>query len=379
MNEQIDSGRRYDLDWLRLIAILLLLFYHVGMIFCTWEWHIKNSETSRLFNFWMMPLHNIRMPLLLFISGAGTYMALGKRTVWKFVQERFKRLVIPFVFGMFVLVPPMVYYEYIEQFSNYLDVYRSLFDFIPTHNGTPGWYHFWFIAHLFVYSLIGIPVLIFLRSPGSGRFKANWLGVLLNPYGILIIPGAIVLLSQIALRPDFTGDFFGWAYFTFYLSFFLFGIACYSASNVREAITKNRKYLLAASILILLLRLVGTVLKSNSSMMDKATLEYGLEVLSILTSWVWIITIIAYGQFYLNRQNAWLSKLSEGVYPFYIIHQPFIFMYGYYISKQPWGLGAKFWVISFLTLVSIVTLYLLCIRPFNVSRFLFGMKLKPRA
>ena len=128
-------------------------------------------------------------------------MALGKRTVWKFVQERFKRLVIPFVFGMFVLVPPMVYYEYIQQFNSYWDIYKSLFDFIPTHNGIPGWYHFWFIAYLFVYSLIGIPILIFLRSPGAGRFKAKWLGVLLNPYGILILPAAIVLLNSTLTTP----------------------------------------------------------------------------------------------------------------------------------------------------------------------------------
>ena len=377
MNEQIAASRRYDLDWLRVIAILLLLFYHAGMIFSTWEWHIKNTETSKLFNFWMMPLHNIRMPLLLFISGAGTYMALGKRTVWKYVQERFKRLVIPFVFGMFVLVPPMVYYEYIQQFNNYWDVYESLFDFIPTHNGIPGWYHFWFIAHLFVYSLIGIPILIFLRSPRAGRFKAKWLGVLLNPYGILILPAAIVLLSQLLLRPDFTGPFFGSAYLTFYMWFFLFGIICYSASNIRDAVTKNRKYFLAASIFIFMLRLVGAILKHNN-IVDIATFEFALEVLSVLTSWVWVIAIIAYGQYYLNRPNVMLSKLSEGAYPFYMIHQPFIFAYGYYICQLSWGIGAKFWAISFLSLISIVSVYLLCIRPFNLMRFLFGMKLKPK-
>ena len=91
--DEINSGRRYDLDWLRVIAILLLLFYHTGLVFNTWEWHIKNNETSGFFSYWMLPLHYIRMPLLLFISGAGTYMALGKRTVSTFAGERFKRLI----------------------------------------------------------------------------------------------------------------------------------------------------------------------------------------------------------------------------------------------------------------------------------------------
>ncbi|HEY5825639.1 MAG TPA: acyltransferase family protein, partial [Cyclobacteriaceae bacterium] len=104
------STRRHDLDWLRLIAITILLFFHTGMWFNSWGWHVKNSETSISFNYWMVWLHFWRMPLLLFISGAGTYMALGKRTPKQFVGERFTRLFIPLIFGMFIVVPPQIYY-----------------------------------------------------------------------------------------------------------------------------------------------------------------------------------------------------------------------------------------------------------------------------
>ncbi len=104
------QGRRYDLDWLRFIAILILLFFHTGMLFNNWGWHIKNSETSTAFRYWMIWLHEWRMPLLLFISGAGTYMALGKRTPKHFAIERVKKLFIPLVFGMFVVVPPQIYF-----------------------------------------------------------------------------------------------------------------------------------------------------------------------------------------------------------------------------------------------------------------------------
>lgn len=70
--------RRHDLDWLRLIAIVVLLFFHTGMWFNTWGWHVKNNETSLSFNYWTIWMHQWRMPLLLFISGAGTYMAMGQ-------------------------------------------------------------------------------------------------------------------------------------------------------------------------------------------------------------------------------------------------------------------------------------------------------------
>ncbi|HEY9488784.1 MAG TPA: acyltransferase family protein [Chryseosolibacter sp.] len=74
-----ETDRRHDLDWLRLIAIIILLFYHAGMLFNPWNWHIKNADTSESFASWMVWLHYWRMPLLLFISGAGTFLALRKR------------------------------------------------------------------------------------------------------------------------------------------------------------------------------------------------------------------------------------------------------------------------------------------------------------
>jgi peptidoglycan/LPS O-acetylase OafA/YrhL len=33
--------RRYDLDWVRIVAFLLLIFYHVGMYYVTWDWHVS--------------------------------------------------------------------------------------------------------------------------------------------------------------------------------------------------------------------------------------------------------------------------------------------------------------------------------------------------
>ena len=33
----MSTGRRYDLDWLRFIAIVILLFFHTGMLFNPWD------------------------------------------------------------------------------------------------------------------------------------------------------------------------------------------------------------------------------------------------------------------------------------------------------------------------------------------------------
>jgi glucans biosynthesis protein C len=128
------------------------------MLFNSWEWYIKNNETDESFRYWMIWLHFWRMPLLLFISGAGTYMALRKRTAGQYVAERFKRLFIPLVFGMFVVVPPQIYFEHISAYDSYADFYKTVFNFIPFPQGSLSWHHLWFIAYRLLYSLLALPV-----------------------------------------------------------------------------------------------------------------------------------------------------------------------------------------------------------------------------
>jgi len=377
--------RRHDLDWLRFIAIFILLFYHTGMLFNPWGWHIKNNETSESFRYWMAILHYWRMPLLLFISGAGTYMALGKRTPRQFAGERFKRLFIPLVFGMFVVVPPQIYYEHIREYSSYWDFYQTVFNFIPYPEGSFSWHHLWFIAYLLIYSLIAIPILIFLRSPRSIDFKGKTLLFLYNPAALLFIPSIFILITQILLRPYFSEETHAllndWAFFTLYFCFFVLGMICYSSSALWESIGQNRNYLLVASLLILLpfYVLYFHLLEIIHLPWTKEDVEIAFDVTAVFLSWFWVITVIAYGQHYLNRPHPWLSKINAGLYPFYILHQTVIIVIGYYICQMSWSIGVKFWSVSLLTLISCVSFYTLCIVPFNIMRILFGVKIKSRS
>jgi peptidoglycan/LPS O-acetylase OafA/YrhL len=44
-SEQTSRQRQYYIDWLRIGLILSVFFFHIGMIFNSWEWHIKNDMT----------------------------------------------------------------------------------------------------------------------------------------------------------------------------------------------------------------------------------------------------------------------------------------------------------------------------------------------
>jgi peptidoglycan/LPS O-acetylase OafA/YrhL len=374
--------RRHDLDWLRLIAIAILLFFHTGMWFNQWDWHVKNSETTTTFQYWMIWSHYFRMPLLLFISGAGTYMALGKRTSKQFAGERFRRLFIPLLFGMFVVVPPQIYYEHIKEYVAFWDFYKTVFNFIPYPQGSFSWHHLWFIIYLFVFSLLAIPLLRFLRSHRSGKVKDTLLHLLGSPAGILMIPSVFILITQIVLRPYFPEETHAlvndWAFFTFYFLFFVMGIICYSNPQLWQAIGNSRKHLLIA-MLVALIPFYICYFHFRGLITLPMTIDFietTFDVAAIFLSWFTVITIIAWGQHYLNKPHPWLSIVNEGLYPFYILHQTVIIMIGYYICQLDWSISAKYWTIALLTLISCAGFYLLLIRPFNVMRLLFGMKAK---
>ena len=374
------AGRRHDLDWLRLIAIMILLFFHTGMLFNPWEWHIKNGTTSVSFTYWMAWLHSWRMPLLLFISGAGTFLALHKRTPKQYAGERLRRLLIPLVFGMFVIVPPQIYFEHIREYDGYAAFYRTVFEFVPYPEGSFSWHHLWFIAYLFLYSLIALPFLLFLRSARSEAFTSSSTRLLSHPAGMLFIPSGFALITQIILRPYFPEETHAliddWAYFTFYFMFFLMGILSYSQAAIWNAIERNRRHFLLASLLIMIpfygiyfhfRQLITLPLAEDS-------IETAFDVVAIFGSWFWVITVIAWGQHFLNRPHPWLKHFNEGLYPFYILHQTVIIVLGYYVCQLPWEIFAKFWLVALSTMLICLLIYFFLIRPFNVIRVLFGMK-----
>ena len=65
-NEKMSNNIRFHyIDFLRVIAILLMFIYHVNMVFVAEnDWHIKDNSASNLLmevNYWMS---SFRMPLL---------------------------------------------------------------------------------------------------------------------------------------------------------------------------------------------------------------------------------------------------------------------------------------------------------------------------
>ncbi len=107
------NNRRYDIDWLGVIAIGLLLFYHAMIGFQTWGIMIGFITNAKpwgsllpiiaMLNIW-------RFPLLFFVSGIGVYFAIQHRSWLQLLKEKgCKRSLYQSVFGIFAIVPIHMY------------------------------------------------------------------------------------------------------------------------------------------------------------------------------------------------------------------------------------------------------------------------------
>ncbi len=366
------SDRQYYIDWLRILLIISVYIFHVGMIFNTWEWHVKNDVLyGGLLKQVMIFLHNWRMPLLFMISGAGTWYALKNISAGRYLLERSRRLLVPLAAGIFILVPVQVYIERIHIYSSLLDYYPHMFEGIYPE-GNFSWHHLWFIAYLFVIALILSPFLNILRSSRFMAIVGNLEHILTRPFGlnIVIIP---LFISQLILRNYFEQETHAlvndWATFTYYLIFFLAGFILLPVRSIAGAMTRYRGLYLAETAVMMTLMLL---VRGKVDSVRAAEVVY--DVAAIVMSWSCAVAVTGYGRRYLDRNSSFRKTANEAIYPFYLLHQPALVITGYLVVKLDIPVFLKVCLVMSSSLILVMSVYWFLIRPFNVTRVLFGMK-----
>lgn len=381
------SSRQSYLDWLRILAILGVLFFHSAMAYVAeWDWHIKNKETSNLlmeFNYW---LSRFRMPLLFFISGTVAYFMLRSKSGWSFVGLRFRRLFIPLLFGMLVVVPPQIYVERLTQgyTGNYWQFWATVFEFKPyPDGGSFSWHHLWFILYLFIYDVLFTPLFKWTFSEKGQRLlhRLQWLAAGKRLY-LLIIPGILIYCSLVLKYPGTNDLIHDWCNIFYWLQFLLVGFLCMAIPRMVESLERNRRvsFMIAFLSLILLNYLRWNNIEPWEFWTDWRNdwRTYAYLAITPIMAWSWVLTGIGYGKRYLNKKHRVLDYLNQAVYPFYILHQSVMLVLVYYIVQVQETIGMKYIFTVGVTFFLSMGIYHLLIRPFPVMRFLFGMKPKEK-
>lgn len=376
------KNRQSYLDWLRMLAIIGVLFFHSAQPFASEnKWHIMNNQTSDLFAEFTFWISRFRMPLLFFISGAVTYFILKKKTATQFVGLRFQRLIVPLIFGMLVIVPPQVYLERLHQGfkGNYFEFYLTIFKGEAYPKGNTSWHHLWFIAYLFVYDIVAAPLFAWLTSAKAKVFirKLDWLAEGKRVY-LLTVP-AIIVFSSLVLKYPQTNDLVhDWMYLPYFFMFFVPGFLCMRNTKLMDSIERCRRISLLVAFLSLI---VMNYRRWNDIDLENLTDNWGANPFTYLylsiypiIAWSWVLAVVGYGKKYLNLQHKALSYINQFVYPFYILHQTVIVILAYYVVKTTDNIESKYFFIVTVTFILCIAAFHLLIRPNKIMRYLFGMK-----
>jgi len=375
------ADRQHYIDWIRVLAFFLLIFFHCAMPFVTFGWEVKDQTRSVGLSRLIFWLHQWRLPLLFFISGVGIHFSLKNRTVLKFAGERFVRLFIPLAFAMLFTIPLQVYFEKLQEgkiSGSYAAFYPSVWTFIPYPEGTLNWSHMWFVVYLFVYCLLLLPVFALFRTRVLADWKDRFVTALSgNPITVLLLALPFIgyyftLFLKYPIQASLVDD---WFLFLFSLTFLFFGYLL--GGNPRFWANCEKYRLLYAGIAVVCI--VGLYYEywwdhSMPKKKDGRIYLYGL--LNAFHIWTLILAIVGFAKKYLNFSNPFLRYANEAVYPYYILHQTVIVAFGYYVVQWPISIYMKLIILIILCFSTVGILYHWIIKRFFLTRILYGLKVR---
>ena len=320
--------RHFGLDWLRIGAFGLLIFYHIGMVFVPWGFHVKTAQPLGWVAVPMLALNSWRLLLLFVVSGYASRALLARgHGTGRFAANRTWRLIVPLLFGILIVVPLQPWIELTTQHGYGHDfghfVLHDYFQFGSVAGIVlPTWQHLWFVAYLWLYTmLLAGAVALFGQWTLQGAFDRLFGTVL-----VWLLPAAWLVAVSAWLFPgaaptnDLVGDLVSHVQ---YLPGFLFGFALAGSRPALGAMRRWWPWALAVAVASYAIVVAIEIEWPGST---TPTWPYGILFASAraVQGWSMIVALIGLADTYLNRDHPWRRMLTEAVFPFYIIHQTII-------------------------------------------------------
>src|SRR5512141_2164554 len=99
-----------------------------------WPWTVKDTQHSQALEMVMLFLNRWRLPLIFLIAGAGVSFSLRRRSFQQFAGERLRRLLIPFLFALVVILPHQNYLSWLIYGAMlcYMQFLKEVYKYMPS-------------------------------------------------------------------------------------------------------------------------------------------------------------------------------------------------------------------------------------------------------
>jgi glucan biosynthesis protein C len=332
------------------------IFFHASLSFLKEPvnlWPVFDQQSSTgLLDLFTWASHRIRMPLFFVVCGFFSYMLLEKYDLKAFIKNRTKKILIPFIASL-ILIVPITIETFISdgQFSPYSISRIQHFSLM----------HLWFLYFLIIFYTFFV---IFKEIITKFSNTPSKLKDLFFVSIITILIFSMKTTASINTSPDFIPDIIA---LSFYFTFYLLGIYFYKSPNLfRNYYNKKTYFFLIFSFIvcpiILLLKL-----KNFESVLNISTSIFTLSSL---------IIVIELSKRIFNNNSKTIRYISDSSYWLYLIHIPIIVSVQTQLIAIALPKEIKFLITSIATLLITLTSYQLIVRYSIIGTYLHGKRNK---
>ena len=407
--------RRRELDVMGALVVVGLAFFHTLRTFSGMDTYVMNEPPSMVALFVVAFASLWGMPLMFLIAGMAIWYSLRRRTAGEFLRERVRRLLVPFVTGMLIIVPVMIFYElkgdptyqesYAQFYPRFFNVSFALSAFPQFLKGAlpDGLFrtgHLYFLNYLFVYTLLLLPLFLYLRQ--SARPLIERLALFCTrPWAIFLL-GLPIAVIEAAHQFESAG---GWSRYA-YIPFIVYGFLFAADARFGQALQRQRKRALILGVVVFLVYMGGQGALFWVADVDPFTGRDPASVLvrfvKAMDGWFWVVAIMGLAGHMSQRgaqskrqtpasggqppsqspdrprKPSLMDRIGEyandAQLPFYVLHYAPVVVIGFYVVQWQIGALVKYLVITLSSLLVTLVLYDIGVRRTQVTRFLFGMR-----
>lgn len=354
------------MDALRGIAMWLGVVLHAVMAYQTdprggWPKDVMSTASMD----WIYHyLHSFRMPLFFLVAGFFADFLNKKIGLKAFVGHRYKRIVLPFILSVLVIVPICGFSFAI--YRNFAGLGSSFF-WVEVLEGSLSWtgfYHIWFLYYLIIIYVLYTSIKYLIRYFSLPSVKLNE-GVYFS-LTILLIAIQYSFFDKVV--EPWTGLIPRPGQILYFGYFFMIGVF---VNNKHDFLFQFRNlrysYLFMGFLLLYITQTYGRELH-----------QLLFSILVSVQTMLFVLGHIAIFMDVFNRESKYLRYFSDSSYWFYLIHFPIVILLQLFLLKYEFSLYFKVSLIIFFTTMFSLVTYHYFIRYSWIGTLLNGKKTKEK-
>lgn len=355
------GARLFFLDWVRILAFFLLIVFHVGMYYVSWDWSVKSPYAGKALDPFMMLSSPWRLSLLFLVSGVASGCMLARTTPRAFVRSRSRRLLVPLLFGMLFIVPLQPYLEVVEKLGYDGGFRRFMGLYLRGYHGfcqdgcliLPTWNHLWFVAYLWAYTVV-LGLAVWALGPYLDRIAAGTQSLLAG-WKLLVVPAAVLALARMLLVERFPQTHAlidDWYAHSQYLPVFLLGAVLSRTPQVWRGAERLRWPCLALALGgWAVLEIWWNIPRELVDAGPLSMLRMPSYALYAVQAWSAIVAACGFARRHLDHDGPARRYLGEAVFPVYILHQTLIIVMAHALKPLKFAPGFEALLLIVLTIL----------------------------